>query len=75
MKSGNVVLGLLAGIATGAILGILFAPHSGAKTRRRIMTKGAGYADEVKDKFGEYVDTLKESYQGMKQDAADVVSK
>lgn len=75
MKSGNAILGLLAGIAAGAVLGILFAPHSGAKTRKRILSKGEGYADDLKDKFGEYVDTLKESYQGMKKDTMEAASK
>jgi len=75
MKSGNAILGLLAGIAAGAVLGILFAPHSGAKTRKRILSKGEGYADDLKDKFGEYVDTLKESYQGMKKDAVEASAK
>ncbi len=75
MKSGKVVLGLLAGIATGALLGILFAPHSGAKTRKRLLAKGEGYADAMKDKFGEYIDTLKDGYQDMKDDAAEMASK
>jgi gas vesicle protein len=76
MKSGKVVLGLLAGIATGALLGILFAPHSGAKTRKRLMNKGEGYADALKDKFGVYIDTLRKGYDDVKEgydDAKDEV--
>lgn len=36
MKSGKVVLGLLAGVAAGALAGILFAPAKGTK-------QGKGY--------------------------------
>ena len=45
MSSGKVVLGLLAGVAVGALAGILFAPAKGSKTRKRIMNKGENYAD------------------------------
>ena len=39
MKTGKVLLGLLAGIATGALMGILFAPEKGEVTRKRIFGK------------------------------------
>lgn len=74
MKTGNVVLGVLAGIATGAILGILFAPHSGAKTRRIILSKGEGYADAIKGKVDEYKGVLNDKYQGMKDELDSFVS-
>ena len=34
MKKSNVVLGVLAGAAIGALLGILYAPDKGSKTRK-----------------------------------------
>jgi gas vesicle protein len=60
MKSGKILLGLLAGVAAGALLGILFAPDKGAKTRKRILAKGEGYAEELKEKFNEFAESLKE---------------
>ncbi|MBK7762883.1 MAG: YtxH domain-containing protein [Bacteroidetes bacterium] len=75
MKTGNVILGVLAGVATGAILGILFAPHSGAKTRRIILSKGEGYADAIKDKVDEYKGVLNNKYQGMKDDLDTFIEK
>ena len=48
MKSGKVLLGLLAGVAAGAILGILFAPDKGSKTRKQILDKGEEFAGSIK---------------------------
>ena len=39
MTTGKAVLGILAGTAIGAGLGILFAPDSGCNTRKKISEK------------------------------------
>ena len=40
MSTGKVVLGTLAGLAIGAIAGILFAPDKGSKTINKLWIKG-----------------------------------
>ena len=54
MSSGKVLLGVLAGITAGAIMGILLAPEKGSKTRKQIIDKGDDYADELKSKFDDF---------------------
>ena len=49
---------MLAGLAAGAALGILFAPDKGTETRRKIAEKGSDLADSVKDKYSEYSDVI-----------------
>ena len=74
MKSGKVVLGLLAGVAAGAVLGILFAPHKGSKTRKMMLSKGEGYADDVKGKLNGLLDAFKEKYESIKKEAEHLAS-
>ena len=58
MSSGKVLLGVLAGAAAGAIIGILFAPDKGTETRKKIAEKGEDYVDGIKEKFNGLVDDL-----------------
>ncbi|WEK17479.1 MAG: YtxH domain-containing protein [Candidatus Pedobacter colombiensis] len=45
------VVALLAGLAVGAVLGVLFAPESGKKTRGRISDKAMDAADGIKNGY------------------------
>ena len=67
MSTGKVVLGTLAGLAIGGVLGILFAPEKGSVTRQQIMDRGNDYADELKSKYNDFADTLSEKFQSGKE--------
>jgi gas vesicle protein len=62
MNNGKVLLGVLAGIAAGTVLGILLAPEKGANTRKNILKKGGDLANRlnknIDQKFAEIVDTI-----------------
>ena len=58
MSTGKVVLGTMAGLAIGAIAGILFAPEKGSTTRKQIMDKGDDYVDGLKSKYDKFCDSL-----------------
>jgi gas vesicle protein len=51
MKTGKAILAVAAGIAAGAVLGVLFAPEKGVDTRKRIVKKGKDLVDELDDKI------------------------
>ena len=58
MNTGKILLGVLAGAAVGASLGILFAPDKGSVTRKKIVQKGVDMKDAVKEKFDGFADIL-----------------
>ncbi len=74
MNSSKVLLGVLGGVAAGAIAGILFAPAKGARTRKRIMDQGKGYAKVVKEKFDEVSKDFSKQYDTILQEAKELVS-
>ncbi|TDH26196.1 YtxH domain-containing protein [Segetibacter sp. 3557_3] len=76
MNSGSkVLLGVLAGAAAGAILGVLFAPDKGTETRRRLNEGGRDVASNLKDKFSDLVDGIADKYEAAREGASDLIEK
>jgi len=70
MSSGKLLLGVLAGVAAGALLGVLFAPDKGSVTRKKISKKGEDYAEAVKEKFNEFLDDMTEKFEKISEETA-----
>lgn len=70
MSSGKVVLGAIAGLATGAILGILFAPEKGTDTRKKIAKKSRESIDDIKSKYEDVIASLSNKLDSVKKDAS-----
>ena len=64
MSSGKAILGVLAGIAAGAALGILFAPEKGSNTRKNILKKGEDLANTLNKKLDEKFDEVMKAITG-----------
>ena len=75
MSAGKVLLGVLAGVAAGALVGILFAPAKGSRTRRRILKKGESYADGLKEKFNGLMDEMSDKYEQVKDEVSQLAHK
>jgi len=71
MNSGKVIIGALAGLAAGALIGVLFAPDKGSESRHKIVKKGEDYLDSVKNKFNSLLDTIAGKYNGGRVDVAE----
>ncbi len=74
MSTGKVLLGLLAGVAAGATLGILLAPEKGSKTRGKIIQKGDDYAASLEDRFNEFVGKVSEKIDSVRKEAKQMIA-
>lgn len=67
-NTGNTVLAVLSGAAIGAIVGILFAPDKGSKTREKIKEGFEDAKSDLKHKFENVSDELKHKFSRAKDD-------
>lgn len=72
MSTSKVILGTVAGLAIGGILGILFAPDKGSVTRKQIKDTGNDYAEELKSKYSEFADVIAEKIHSAKEFAQEM---
>jgi gas vesicle protein len=76
MNSGSkVLLGVLAGAAAGAVLGVLFAPDKGPETRRRLSEGSRDVASSLKDRFSDLVDNIADKYEAAREGASDLIDR
>ena len=73
MSKVNVVIGALAGVAVGALLGVLFAPEKGTETRKKIAKKSKDTKDSLKHKIDEFVENISEHFEKAKKEETPTV--
>ena len=73
MNSGKVLLGVVAGAAIGAMLGILFAPDKGSETRKKVLKKGGELKDGLEEKFNGLIDRLNRKFESVKEATSQIV--
>lgn len=66
-RNGKILAALAAGMAVGAVLGVLFAPGKGSETRKKMKEEGRKMADDMKDKFNKGMEKLNEVKEGLKE--------
>ena len=74
MRADKLILGVLGGVAVGALMGVLFAPEKGSKTRKKILDKSSDYADDLKYKFDGLLETVNEKYENIVQEGGNLIT-
>jgi gas vesicle protein len=76
--SSKVLVGLLAGLAAGAALGLLFAPEKGTETRDKLSQSLKDLGDTIRDRTADEINNLSafkdkvvSSVKGKVQEAED----
>jgi gas vesicle protein len=74
MKNNDVVLGILGGVAVGAVLGVLFAPAKGSETRKKIANTSVDFKDSIKESLENFSEKIAQTINGLKDEANEIIA-
>jgi gas vesicle protein len=73
-NSNSSLFAFLAGVAAGAVIGILFAPDKGKNTRDKLSYQLTKYRDQLKDMINEMVDGRHEALTEAKSEGNKIIN-
>ena len=65
MTNKKIVAGILTGIAAGVSIAIILNTKQGREASQKFLKKGNKLTDDLKGKFGDFVDQLQGKMQGI----------
>jgi|WetSurMetagenome_2_1015567.scaffolds.fasta_scaffold04212_10 gas vesicle protein len=73
MSRGRIILGVVIGLAAGAIVGILFAPDKGSTTRKNLIHKGETYIDDLKEKINSVLTDGRKRFEKVRESSSQAM--
>ena len=73
MSTGKVLLGVLAGVTAGALIGVLFAPDKGCETRKKVTQKGKDLVTDLEGTLKNFLAEVTEKFETALKDAKEKV--
>ena len=65
MTKNKLIAGVLTGVAAGVVVALILNTKKGRETGQEILKKGNRLTDDLKGKFGEFVDQIQNRVQGI----------
>lgn len=68
-------MGVVAGMAAGAVLGVLFAPQKGKETRKKVIKKGEDLADAIDHRIDQKLEGFEQQLDDLLRGFVGKISK
>jgi gas vesicle protein len=65
MTKNKLIAGILTGVAAGVVVALILNTKKGRETGQQLLKKGNRLTDDLKGKFGEFIDQVQNRVQGV----------
>jgi gas vesicle protein len=65
MTKNKLIAGILTGVAAGVVVALILNTKKGRETGQELLKKGNRLTDDLKGKFGEFIDQVQNRVQGV----------
>lgn len=75
MKARNIIIGALAGVAVGTLIGALYSTSQAEDLRNKAYRKGKGYSKDLKKLFNQFLESLNDRIENASEEGVNLLNK